>query len=138
MQREDMPGKINVNSNSGKKGGKSIVHILKSEGIEVSDQGKALISFSHDKSYITPVRPLAVAFPKKQGAGSGNSQDMRQKQGEGYCGRRRFISHRLINSIKWRNSNKHGVIEQDNRDKYRGWLCNCRAECDNRGAEQEA
>ncbi len=66
MQREDMPGKINVNSNSGKKGGKSIVHILKSKGVEVSDQGKALISFSHDKSYITPVRPLAVAFPKNK------------------------------------------------------------------------
>jgi len=61
-----MPGKINTDSNVRGKVGKHIVEVLREAGIETSDQGKALISFSHDKSYIMPVKPIAVTFPKNK------------------------------------------------------------------------
>ncbi len=61
-----MPGKTNIYSNAYGKGGKGIVNMLKDAGIEISDQGKAILSFSHDMSYITPVKPVAVAFPKNK------------------------------------------------------------------------
>ena len=62
-----MPGKINTNSNVYGKAGRRIAEMLKEAGIETSDQGKTLVSFSHDKSYIMPVKPIAVAFPKNKG-----------------------------------------------------------------------
>ena len=61
-----MAGKTDIHSNAYGKKAKDIVKMLKESGIEVSDQDKVLISFSHDKSYITPVRPIAVAFPKNK------------------------------------------------------------------------
>ena len=61
-----MAGKTDIHSNAYDKKGKDIVEMLKDSGIDVSNQDKDLISFSHDKSYITPVRPIAVAFPKNK------------------------------------------------------------------------
>jgi glycolate oxidase len=61
-----MAGKTDIHSNAYGKKGRDIIEMLKESGIDVSNQDKDLIFFSHDKSYITPVRPMAVAFPENK------------------------------------------------------------------------